>query len=170
MKTYSNYMALREAVVSESSISTLTALDPANFESYPTTPKSDSEFAKAAKDCPGYKTFEKKLKALGCTAKHAYIVLDLFKDKVGGYSDLEISVPRDSKTNFWFRIDSRGALMGFKEDFLRMSMYAQIQPELHGKDLDDAVKEISKVRDFVQWFNSQDLATILPLFREKTGK
>ena len=46
-------------------------------------------------------------------------------------------------------------------------MYAQIQPELYGKDLDDAVKELVKVKEFVQWFNTQDLASILPLFKEK---
>lgn len=168
MKTYSSYVAIHESnIVAESNISTLSAIDSGKFDALPACPKTDAEFAAAAKACSGYKNLERKVKAIGCSLKHPYIVLNKLQNRIGGYSDLEIVPPRESKTHFWFRVDSRGALTGFKENFLRLSMYAQIQPELYGKDLDDAVKELVKVKEFVQWFNAQDLASILPLFKEK---
>lgn len=169
MKTFSKYMVKKEAAVSinESSFSSLAAVTKEMVKDLPVRTRSESDIKKAAALCPNFKVLEKKLKGIGCSMKNAFIVFDTIGPKVGGYTDFEIAVPRDSKSNFWFRLVEKSALTGFNENFMRLSFYAQIQPELYGSDLDAAVKEITKVRDFVQWFNQQDLASMFPFFKDK---
>ncbi len=169
MKTYSNYMVKKDAAVSinESSAASLAAVTKEMVKDLPVRTKSESDIRKAAALCPNFKVLEKKLKGIGCSMKNAFIVFDTIGPKVGGYTDFEIVVPRDSKSSFWFRLLENSALTGFKDNFMRLSFYAQIQPDMYGADLDAAVKEITKVRDFVQWFNQQDLASMFPFFKDK---
>ncbi len=168
MKTYSNYMVQKDTTaINESSITSLQAVTKEMVKDLPVRSRSESDIKKAAALCPNFKVLEKKLKGIGCSMKNAFIVFDTIGPKVGGYTDFEIVVPRDSKSSFWFRILEKGALTGFKDNFMRLSFYAQIQPDMYGADLDAAVKEITKVRDFVQWFNQQDLASMFPFFKDK---
>lgn len=169
MKTYSNYMVQKGNAVSinEASAASLAAVTKEMVKDLPVRTRSESDIRKAAALCPNFKVLEKKLKGIGCSMKNPFIIFDTIGPKVGGYTDFEIVAPRDSKSSFWFRLLENSALTGFKDSFMKLSFYAQIQPDMYGADLDAAVKEITKVRDFVQWFNQQDLASMFPFFKDK---
>lgn len=169
MKTLSSYILKESNANGQSSplneaagMTSLASYDSDKIWKLPQFPKSEKDAIKFAP--AGYKTFQKKLNAIGCTAIMAYIEMYEHQGRIGATACLDISSPRSSKSNFWLRVNEKVCLFGLKEDFLKMSMYAQVQPDLIGKDLDEAVDEIKKVRDFVQWYNAQDPAKLFPVF------
>lgn len=164
MKTLSNYMmkeSTSRSLNEAAGMTSLASYDEKKVAKLPEYSKNEKDNLKYAP--AGFKTFQKKIAEIGCTFEMPFIEMIAIKGRIGAVSYLEIQAPRSSKTNFWLRVNERSCMLGFKEDFLKITMSAQIQPDMIGKDLEDAVAEIKKVSDFVKWYNSQDPAKLFPV-------
>lgn len=159
MKTLNEYC--KKSALNEAS---MLAMDEKALKKLPAFSKSQAENLKHASKHAGWKALTKKASALGCKVEYGYIIVEMMDGRAGYSGDLRITAPDSALTSFWFQTGTKSALFKMPEDFMELSMYACIQPELKGKNLETAVEEVKKAAAFVKWFNEQGAMKLLPMF------